>query len=92
MSKGDEIYTEMMDIIPFDVPEEIRPYIRELAESSFIEGKKSGSRSLSKLVKKMREAQKAYFRNSGNPIGKKKLAESKKLEAQVDRAVEAVLG
>lgn len=58
---------------------------------AYREGKKAGARSFAKLVKEMREAQKAYFRNAGNPMGKKKLAESKKLEAQVDRAVEAVL-
>ena len=53
--------------------------------------KKAGARSFARLVKEMRDAQNAYFRNAGTPVGKQKLAESKKLEEQVDRAVEAVL-
>lgn len=91
MSKAHEKYTEMMDIIPFDVPEEIRPYVRELAEASFIEGKKSGARSFAKLVREMRDAQRGYFKNAGTPVGRQKLDESKKLEKRVDRSVEMVL-
>jgi len=49
-------------------------------------------KELALLVKKMREAQKGYFKADKNSIAKKQLLElSKKLEHDVDNTIENIL-
>lgn len=57
------------------------------------EKKINGAKSFAKLVKEMRAKQEAYFRNhsSNNQASRQLLYEAKKLEDQVDTAVEAIL-
>lgn len=74
--------TEISDII-----NEVHTVSEVDTDRVFKEGKKAGSKSMAKLVKQMREAQNRYFQTRSNEA----LRESKKLEEQVDRAVEAVL-
>ncbi|MCH8479167.1 MAG: hypothetical protein LAT56_14675 [Wenzhouxiangella sp.] len=57
-------------------------------DQAFKEGKRKGAKSMAKLVKEMRQAQNRYFETRSDEA----LRLSKKLESQVDRAVEAVLG
>ena len=54
---------------------------------AFKQGKRKGAASMAKLVRDMRQAQQRYFDSRSDAA----LKEAKKLEQQVDRAVEAVL-
>lgn len=57
------------------------------------EKKKAGARSLARLGRKARDKQKEYFKNnkSNHTRAQRLLKESKKLEDQFDRAVQAIL-
>ena len=85
---------EIVDLIkPFLSSEPQLDKMKDDIKSYGRKKKISGAISFAKLVKKMRDKQQNYFRNnkSNYQYAQQLLKESKKLEEQVDRAVEAIL-
>lgn len=87
MSKEKELARAVTQYFDAEHDEEfVENFIKDV--SAYGRDKKiSGSRSFARLVKKMRQAQNRYFQTKSHEA----LKESKSLEEQVDRTVDAVL-
>lgn len=92
MSKEQKIAESVAEYFDAQSDEEFIENLKKDLNRFGTDKKRSGARSMAKIVRDMRTKQKGYFKaDHGTPIKKQYLEESKKLEAQVDRAVEAVL-